>query len=991
MFEHQTYHSAPWEYTFGEPELNVQTDFRALPPGQFSRLSGIDWRDIGKLRRFPGFVSTDSLPSTIGGAAYTIGGKNGLSFFRHFSVLAGPYTSSVIRGVVFLGMRNSGGSHDALFVVYSLEGAALSSAVLYELSGTEGFRYVDVATDHQLLLIVGETDGTDSTQTKVERLARFCGTTDDWQTARWNPIPNLTNRPIGLNSFIGTAATDNVNHFLGASKIYGLCYRWVFPDQGYFGPITRPVENVGVKFLAPTGVETSSGAYIVGGNSGTPVLAFPMGTGDYKDTFLGDANVFTRAIIQTFRTTEAFFASQDARGILHFEAEYEIPRVSYVSLGTAPTDYPIQGRTPTFADGSSPWTTLSTGNMAVGTVDGNAVFTGDGARIADVSVGDTIYLLMGPSGTGTESFRDQLTGLVYKRRITAVNIGNRNITWDLPIPRDFSGSARRLSWSVSRAGAEAKTKGLFFTAFANPGGVDTSSHSVNIFWGYNSLVIGMYSGSGTSPQHANVVDTPTGYPDSALTLLPEVEPEEFAILSKGSPRTKLIQEYEGLLVRVTAPSNAENASDHDVVRWDFVDRPRKGLIPGINRRRLPELNDSVVSLIRADPFLAVVLNNSILRLHRSGSNLAVDTIHNQHGAAGRFGTLAIGTNLFLVSPVGILVCDLTSGTVQVINSTAKFFNESGRWAGDLNLVRSAYDATMGAAVWLNPTKKEILALGFNHGIMAHLVDVPFGDVSTGISLTTGNVFPGTLKRAVFLESTSMKLYKMDAFRGGPGKCMTFNQLSGQSFNGVVLTVTNSPNGSITWTTGTYGSAHADMVGHLLRFFDTNGNPKGNAYRVTSQTSSSLTITGAFSPTIAIGDRFSIGGVTLQATMWPLYGDPQTPLLDMLRLKKVFAMGAAVANLSGDVTVPGGGANPNLKLRYQLFGRSETVGEQVAVASSSDTGAEGSLDDDRNDPNFAGVDTQRPVLVPGVECYAANVDFDLLGLIVQGSIEGGRAN
>jgi len=944
--EHPTIHQNPWEYTFEVPRLDVQKDFRTQPPGTFSRLSGVDGRYAGRIRRFPGFsrvYPTEMFPATIGGFAYTVGGAT-QTFFKFFTITRGPYSSDRLRGFVFLGRSALGGAtqRDVLFVIFSVEGATIASAVLLE-AGAEGgtglaFRHLDVTPDHQLLVIVGETTHSSPVSSKVESFARYCGSTGGWKTLSWTF--DATGFSVGFNSVFPPVRTIitgqlrsfsvDVNHFLEQRKKYGLCYRILFPDQGYVGPISIPVETVS----SSDGFDTqSSGAFFT-----HPVL--PAAFGD----------VFTRCVVQTFRTVESESQFADQLGILHLESEWEIPRQTGA----------LTGVTSSFNAANS-WTALSTGNSA--------------GSITGVSLGDVIYLFYGPGGGGSAGFISQLTGLVFRRRVTALDAGNEKITWDEPIPVDEAGSLRRLNWCVSKVGGEADTTGSFQLE-------RTGFSLVRVFWGYNNRVLAI-----PTSNNANINDAPRGYSDAALVQAPQVDPEEFSILFKSNPRTRLIQEYENLLVRVTSPSNAEGTSENDVIRWDFVDRDRKGLLPVLNKRRLPDLSDKVVNLIKADPFLAVFLQNSFLRIHRSGSRLAVDVFHNQHGAVGRYGIVAFGTNVYAVSPVGILLADLTTGQIDVLGATQHFFDETGRWRNDLEFIKAGYDPQLGALMFLNPVKSEMLLLWLNYGVMSHLVDVPFSDMTMGVDIRTGG-----LKRILFLESsisTNVGVYEADAGRTGLSRTTIAHKTTTGgnpiAFNGVVLSATAS---SITWTSATYGRPDADQAGHFVRILDANGNPKGDPRRIASVSSgspaSSVTISGTFSSIPIAGDRFALCGIPLRMTLWP-FNDPSSPIPNMFRVMTTRAIGAFIANLFGDT----GAANPNLKLRYQLFSRDENTPLQVGTAAL-DTGKEGVIDAVSNENTFVSLEQFQPVLVPGVECWASNLDLDLLGLTVMGTVGWSKA-
>ncbi len=122
------------------------------------------------------------------------------------------------------------------------------------------------------------------------------------------------------------------------------------------------------------------------------------------------------------------------------------------------------------------------------------------------------------------------------------------------------------------------------------------------------------------------------------------------------------------------------------------------------------------------------------------------------------------------------------------------------------------------------------------------------------------------------------------------------------------------------------------------------------------------------------------------TAWPLSGHPEVEAPDLFSVRKTTAMGMAVANLS---RTPDNTYDIPL---FQLFERTHTLATSSAaashaVAAESTFGWNATSSQYENASTFVKLERNHPILVPGMEVWSSNLDFDLLGLIVDGKIEG----
>lgn len=871
-----------WEYPFPAPVLDIQGDPRTQTPGTLSRMVGIDGRYKGRLRRFPGFFHITGVDLT--GGSITFGGSGGAILFEPFAILQGATGTNVVRGILFLGQQSGS---DKLFVLYSVNGGAyLGPTAIHTFASPVNF--LDMTVDHQLILVVGED--TASPSNKVERLIRFAGTTSGWVDRGWTTqVPSAADLTI-------TSLEESESHLEWVQK-YGVAYRLVYPEQGFFGPISVPTT------IAP--------AFVVDATQS----CFTRITGglDITTTF---GSSFSRAVLQLFRTVKSSHDVREARGILHLESEWEVPRYTVIGVPLKQTN-----GTATIENDTDP-----------GYITVNA---SDVTGIADqAAAGDTLYITASSTDLGFD-------GVPFRRTITSRSGQQINFEPALPTPLQ---NKTTLFWGISKDGDGNSSNGVLHTVAAD----------WKPAWGLGTALADTY------------YDLPLGLDDDALAHQPALDPEEFAVLPKGNPRSKFIREYDDLLVSVTPGRPQEDSTGLDVIRWSRVDRSRKGLLPVLNRRLIADLSDSILSLVSTKSFVVAMMTNGMMRIHRSGSRLALDYIHNQHGSAGRYGTVAVGNTLYIVSPVGILIMDLFSGQLDVVNATQHFFDEAGaHWRDDLADIQVAYDSELGAVIFLNPTKFEMILIWLNYGVVSQLIDVPFAHVRSSPDLQTGG-----RRRAIFYETTGGALYEIDADRSATSRTtFSYSGESSLTYNG---TTTSTISNKLIDGAATF---HDNMVGHFVRVRQSDGS--WSRARITAKdTAIQLSLDTDIAPS---GLRYEVGGIPMQGTMWPLSVQGvfdqrrAAPITELFRMKKVTAMGAALFGVGSSYDASVG---PNLKLNYQLFER------DVDVAAVE---AEGAMDDTQNNTTFAKVSRQHTVLVPGFEQWASNLDFDLLGILVSGTI------
>lgn len=490
-----------------------------------------------------------------------------------------------------------------------------------------------------------------------------------------------------------------------------------------------------------------------------------------------------------------------------------------------------------------------------------------------------------------------------------------------------------------------------------------------------------------------------GLPDGGLVLKTALDPIETNIFPTH-PTAKRVQEYDRLLVQASTVNTDDTGVDTEVIRWSTLHRERMNLIPVTQYHKPPDLSDTVLALEKVGPYLAVVYDNYILRMHRSGSRLSLDPLHNRHGVVGRHGAVSIGSNLFLATPVGVLLVDLSNGQMDVLSATQHIFDSPDRWRNtlaDVDNLWAAYDSALGALIFYHKDFGEAIVLWMNEGVLTELHAAPFEAIVTGPSLAGGGS-----KRALWIHEDTRKIYRVDAEREAGTRTM-MGGISSRDYNCVVKSATESGGAGTGFDTFVLEKSDQSAPtlledGTINGFFAHFGysmyvaaragteyigtwdgssieGVTGEAKRISSLTDGTDTMVLKAGQAFTVnpsGARVAIGGIPFKVTTWPLQAQvDREHASDLFRLKKCVSMGTLARSLSGDTTEG--------KFHLQMYGEGSDTPLQETEASVTITSGS----------SFVSLPVNGVVLVPGVECLTADLQFSLLGLCVQGTMEGTR--
>lgn len=447
--------------------------------------------------------------------------------------------------------------------------------------------------------------------------------------------------------------------------------------------------------------------------------------------------------------------------------------------------------------------------------------------------------------------------------------------------------------------------------------------------------------------------------DSALNFVETLTAEEASTLEK-SAAAKFVQEYDNILFRVHIPEDNDFSVDLDALRWGPLGDDRLNYQPFKNKRSTADHASQTKALEKSGSFLALVQDNEILRIHRSGTRLAVDTIHNRHGVVSHNGVFGIANQLYMVSPIGLLVVDLRTGDPTSFGAVQHIFDRD--WRASLSEVHLAYDSALGALIAMNTntSKREAVVVWMNEGVANTLESMPWDQATTGPEPTTG----GSM-RAWFLNNSNRTIYRIDVDSQAPTKTMN----GGPSTVAYNTTVTQTGTTSQVKIALNGGATLADYQKLLqMPLVVTSGTDTSNSYvtrYITGVSESGGTVTLTLnSPlpgaALSVGDKVSLAPIPFRIALAPIRHAQTAPDIHPYEIKKAIGMSCYVEDFTN------GSGSPNDFFRCGMVKEDLNTILKEGTQTIKEKPSDGAAD----------VQVNRHALIPIVEQYGSNLSFSL---------------
>ena len=424
------------------------------------------------------------------------------------------------------------------------------------------------------------------------------------------------------------------------------------------------------------------------------------------------------------------------------------------------------------------------------------------------------------------------------------------------------------------------------------------------------------------------------------------------------PKTGRITSYQGVTFLGGTPEAATGKARAEL-RWSPLHKFQPESFPSENRHRLPSGDMEVVAFQEVGDYLYVATQAVLYRFQRNGTQLMLGRMHFGKGVAGRFAVGEVDESLLIVSPSGVMMVKGGSGAISVIGAMDRLVMDDGEWGGSLSNVSVASDGGMAGTFLLNPDKDEAAVIWHNTNSITTLEDCNFAWVASGVNPTTGT----DVIRAFFITDTGLIVYP-DAYRANTKATMLD---VGGTVNGALTstsTTTLDDTGAAFYTTG---EGLKDCFVHIL-----SGDQKGESREITSNTGTQ--VTWATSLTLAVGDRYSISPIPFRLRYWPLSSkqDRSYPR-DLFRRWNVSSMGVALTGLSVDADSDNDFWDVGV---YRQGGSTMAV---TAAVGLSENPAD----------SFGAFQADGLQVEPGVEQLAANTEFELTGVLINGKVSMSR--
>ena len=395
----------------------------------------------------------------------------------------------------------------------------------------------------------------------------------------------------------------------------------------------------------------------------------------------------------------------------------------------------------------------------------------------------------------------------------------------------------------------------------------------------------------------------TWFGDAGLVTQPQ-----YAAFLDGfhpAPRFKRLQAFDGLLVGVTdveEPASPDEKWDDtekipEAIAWSVLNANEPENFPPEQQYRPDEAAERFLSLEPAGDNLFGVTNSGVYRTARSGSGIGTNRLQFRLGGVSRFGQTGVGNSLFVVTTSGLKQIDGNSGAINSVSVLDRILLDDSEWASTLSSVHVEFDATMGALILMNTSKKEAFLLWESTGAVTKLEDIPWSFLTSGPDVLTDGA-----SRSYFVTSSG-ESHVIDGSRT-MGKRSMCGTTASETVNGTFTSGTTT-----TTLNDTEATFPANCVGFKVHIL--SGDLIGEASEITARVSDTQLTVDAFSDTPAEGVRYSVAPVVTRIVLPVMVGQAGQP--DPFVRKVCKSLQASFSDLGGET----GTDDTNGKFTYGL--------------------------------------------------------------------------
>lgn len=484
----------------------------------------------------------------------------------------------------------------------------------------------------------------------------------------------------------------------------------------------------------------------------------------------------------------------------------------------------------------------------------------------------------------------------------------------------------------------------------------------------------VYMGGAASAHQPAGTSTPIwslGLNDTALTLQRAYDP---LFDEEGStPASGLMTAYGDMLISRGDTSVSNVGDTSATLRWSSLYANTPENFPESDHVYRPSvLGHRILSLREAGDYAYSIREDVVTRLHRNGNFLALNDLYRKVGGVSRYGDTSVGQSLYVVTPIGLMAIDGTSGRQDMVAAVERLIIDSTHyWRKTLGFVHLAFDGELGAMAMLNTATEEVYWLWFQNGVVTSLSDVPFTFVTEGPHPETGGA-----DRSWWV-TTDGRIFHVNFDRSAPRQTLC-GAVGSDTVNG-----TASPDAGLEKTRfklknylGAAVEPPANAAGFYVYFL--SGNNRGTKRKVSLVTVDSgvkhLLFDTPLTQNMVEGDIVAIAPVAYDLGFWSIRDD-EAP--DLFARSTIHQMAARVRTNAGESN---SAMNPALKLTYKVYREPFGRPREADVTLRLDPGY-----------MYASVQETGYSLMPGVSCLTADLDFELHGLQVHGTLDETEAD
>lgn len=362
-----------------------------------------------------------------------------------------------------------------------------------------------------------------------------------------------------------------------------------------------------------------------------------------------------------------------------------------------------------------------------------------------------------------------------------------------------------------------------------------------------------------------------------------------------------------------------------------------------NKRKGDPEDGRPLRFIPAGDSLFQLCYNAIIHIFKSGKikPLIFSRLHRKRGLVGKEAAHSSGNSVFMISGLGLIVLNATDGGMGSITAVDRVIFDD--WKSEISDVKSCYDAKMNASFFLNPTREEMLILWHTTKVCSMLDGANFVGATSGPDIATGKN-----DRAFFITATGL-IVSPDNLESGSGTMWDISD--SYTLNGTATATSSST------LTDANATLNDDMVGTKL--YMTSGDNAGDSRKIETIDNDTkvITFTVDFDNDIATGDTYAVSPVPFSARAWAFQVE------QLSRFNRWITTGVALKARMLD----GFDDNPNNKWRVGGYRNGGASIESTVAYPSVDANPA----DSAEALNLEGID-----LEPYIEQIASGVKFEL---------------